>query len=69
MKNKFSERLKELRREKNLLQSELAKDLHVCKSAISGWEIGRNQPNYDLLIEIAEYFEVTIDYLLGKTNF
>ena len=69
MKNLFCERLKELRREKNLLQSELAEKLHVCKSAVSGWEVGRNQPNYDLLIEIAEFFEVSIDYILGRTNF
>ena len=62
----FNERLKELREEKCLYQADLAKILNVSKSTISGWEIGRNQPSYDMLIDIARYFDVSIDYLLGN---
>lgn len=65
MKNKFSERLKEFRIINNMTQQDLAVVLKVCKSAISAWEIGRNQPNYDLLMEIAKYFDTSVDYLIG----
>ncbi len=69
MKSKFEIRLKELREEKGLLQADLAKILNVSKSAVSGWEVGRNQPNYDMLITIAQFFEVSTDYIIGKENF
>lgn len=62
----FNERLKELREEQGLLQADLAKILSVSKSTVSGWEIGRNQPSYDMLIDVARYFDVSIDYLLGN---
>ena len=65
MENKFSERLKELREESNLTQKTFANKLNISKSAVSAWEIGRNQPSYDLLIEIAKFFNVSTDYLLG----
>ena len=68
MENKFSERLKELREESNLTQKNLANKLNISKSAISAWEIGRNQPSYDLLIEIAKFFNVSTDYLLGMED-
>lgn len=69
MNTKFPQRLKELREEQRLLQSQLASRLGVCKSAVSGWEVGRNQPNYDMLIQIAELFGVTSDYLIGRTDY
>ena len=65
----FSQRLKELRLERKLLQQELAKELFVSKSTVSGWEVGRNQPSYELLIEIADYFDVTVDYLIGRKGY
>ena len=68
-REKFSQRLKELRLEKNLLQQELANELYVSKSAVSGWEVGRNEPSYDILIEIADYFDVTVDYLIGREGY
>lgn len=68
MKCLFKERLKELRLEKNLEQKELAEILHVSKSAVSAWEIGRNQPSYELLGDIAVFFGVTVDYLIGMNE-
>lgn len=65
MKTKFSERLKELRAINNMSQQDLANAVNVCKSAVSAWEIGRNQPNYGILMDIAQYFDVSVDYLIG----
>ena len=64
----FPERLKSLRQEKNMLQQDLAEHLKVSKSTISGWEVGRNQPDYDTLIELSIFFGVSVDYLLGNTD-
>lgn len=65
----FPERLKSLRQEKDMLQQDLAEHLHVAKSTISGWEVGRNQPNYDTLIELSIFFGVSVDYLIGRRNY
>ena len=71
--NKFSNRLKELREENNLTQNDLSKILltkyNIKTSAqnISYWEKGR-EPNYDTIIILASYFNVTTDYLLGSSN-
>ena len=56
--------LRELRREKNLTQEQLAEVLGVTNRSISRWENGVNMPDFDLVIEIANYFEVSIDELL-----
>lgn len=65
----FPERLKSLRQEKNIKQSDLAEHLKVTKSAVSGWEVGRNQPSFDILIELSIYFGVSVDYLIGRRNY
>ncbi len=65
----FPERLKSLRQERKLLQAELAEHLKVSKSTVSGWEVGRNQPDYDILIELSIYFGVSVDYLIGRRNY
>lgn len=65
----FPERLKSLRKEQGLKQSDLAEHLKVTKSAVSGWEVGRNQPNFDVLIEMSILFGVSVDYLIGRRNY
>ena len=65
MINKFSERLKKLREDKNINQIVLGKHLGFGATAISSYENGRNEPSVDTLIRIAKYFVVTVDYLLG----
>ena len=62
----FGEKLKNLRENKNLLQKELGDALNVTSQTVSGWEINRTKPDYDMLVTIANYFEVTTDYLLGN---
>lgn len=63
--SKFSERLKDLRLEKNLSQRALSKELGYSQPAIVRWENGSQIPNIDVAITIAKYFGVTTDYLLG----
>ena len=67
--NCFPRRLKALRQEKNMLQQDLALHLKVSKSTVSGWEVGRNQPDYDILIELSILFGVSVDYLIGRRNY
>lgn len=65
MNNKFSERLKELRLDKNLGQIELAKKLNVSKGIVSLWENNLREPKLSNLITISKFFDVSIDYLAG----
>lgn len=65
MKETFGEKLKELRQEKNLGQIQLAKELGVGKSVISLWELDHCEPTLSNLVKIAQFFEVSIDYLAG----
>ena len=66
--NKFAERLKELRTEKNLTQMQLAFDTRLSKSAIAFWELGQRVPNANAIITLAHYFDVSCDYLLGESD-
>lgn len=65
----FGEILADLRRDKGLQQKELGKALHIAGSTISSYERGVNLPNADRIIQIADYFDVTTDYLLGRTPY
>ena len=60
-------RLKELRLSKGLNQKDAAKILGIAQPTLSGWETGRTQIDYDNLIKVADYYKVTLDYLLGRT--
>ena len=62
---KFSERLKELRADKGIGQIELSKAINVSKGIISLWENDLREPKMSNLIELAKFFEVSIDYLVG----
>ena len=61
----FQERLRELRKLKNLSQKQLAEILKTNNSSICDWECGRSQPDLQTLAEIAKYFDISSDYLLG----
>ncbi|MGG0017230.1 helix-turn-helix transcriptional regulator [Bacillus subtilis] len=63
---KFNETLKKLRREKNLSQKELGNKLGLAESTIGMYEQGKRQPDYETLLKIADFFEVTLDFLLGN---
>ncbi|MCX4384940.1 MAG: helix-turn-helix transcriptional regulator [Clostridia bacterium] len=67
--NQFAERLKYLRKEKDLKQEELANALNVSKGIISLWENGLREPTMSNLVTIASYFHVSIDYLVGLNDY
>ncbi len=69
MTSDFKNRLRELRLEKNLSQNDLAKILNMSKMAISHWESGHSEPSIVQLILLAEFFSVTVDYLIGRNDF
>ncbi|MHA6167908.1 helix-turn-helix domain-containing protein [Bacillus mojavensis] len=64
----LSDRLVELRKSKKLTQQGLAEKLKITRSSLSQYEIGNRQPDYETLKKIADFFEVTTDYLLGYSN-
>ena len=64
----FAERLKQLRKQKGVSQETLGKELIVSKAAISYYEKGERAPDIDTLNIIANYFGVSADYLLGRTD-
>lgn len=64
----FDKILKLLRNERQLSQQELADALGISKSSINMYERGERQPNFEVLETIADYFNVNIDYLLGRTS-
>ena len=66
--NKFPERLKELRKTRKINQQALSKHLNYGYTAVANYESGRNQPSIDTLIQIAEFFNVTVDYLIGTAD-
>ncbi len=67
--NKFKERLREVRTEKMMTRKQLADVLFVSERLISYWENGKRECNFDTLIRLSEIFNVSIDYLLGKSDF
>ena len=64
----FKDRLKELRMKRGYSQYDLAKKLGVSKSTISMMEIGSRQPSKEVMELIADFFNVTLDYLMGKDD-
>lgn len=61
-------RLKELRKRKKISQLKLAMDLNMNQNSISRYETGERQADYETLILFADYFDVSIDYLLERTE-
>lgn len=64
----FCERFKELREEKGLSTIKLAKELKVSNSTITRWETNQRVPSIDNLYNIAVFFKVSADYLIGLEN-
>ena len=64
----FEERIVLLRNEKGISQYDAAKDLNVDRSRYCKWEQGKSRPSFEMLSQIADFFHVTTDYLLGRTD-
>lgn len=65
-KNKFKDVLREIRLEKNVSQVKLAEDVGVSKGIISMWENGQREPTLSSLVVLADYFGVSLDFLVGR---
>lgn len=63
--NKFADRLKELRKEKELSQNELAKKLNISVACINRWENNLRIPSIDSIILLCEFFGCSADYIIG----
>ena len=61
-------RLKEIRKNRKISQLKMAMDLHTNQNTISRYETGEREPGVKELIKIADYFNVSVDYLLGRTD-
>lgn len=66
--NRFANRLRLLRKEKELTCENLADVFGLARTTISHWEVKRREPEIDMLIKLAAYFDVTVSYLIGDTD-
>lgn len=64
----FGDILQELRRDADLTQDELAQRFNMNRTTLSKYETNENEPNLEFLSMVSDYFNVSIDYLLGKTR-
>ena len=65
----FADRLLELRREKGISQAKLAKELGVSFAVVCYWETDRSEPTAPNIVKIAEFFNVSTDFLLGRADY
>ena len=61
-------RLREIRRAKGISQLRLAMDLNMAQNTISRYETGEREPGINELIQLADYFNISVDYLIGRTD-
>ena len=61
--------LKSIRKKRKLNQQKVAIDLHISRESLSQYENGRRQPSFELLIEMSNYFNVSIDFLITGKEF
>ena len=61
-------RLKMLRKERTISQLKMALDLNMNQNTISRYETMEREADYETLVRLADYFDVSLDYLLGRTN-
>ena len=64
----FNEHLKKLRKSRNLTQKQLAEGIGSSERGIQPYEMGVRKPTYDKLIALADYFDISIDYLVGRSD-
>ena len=67
--NKYSIRLRELRTQNGYTQEQLAKLLHISRSRLAMYEQGNRQPDFEMQETIADFFNVSIDYLINGKEF
>ncbi len=65
---KLTERMRELRKERHLRQEDIAAELDIATTTYCRYELGMREPNASLLDQMADYYDVSVDYLLGRTD-
>ena len=65
---KLRERMKELRKERNLRQEDIAVELDIAITTYCRYELGMREPGASLLEKMADYYGVSVDYLLGRSD-
>lgn len=68
MKEILAQRLKQCRKEKGLTQREVAIYCDITEKAYQNYELMTREPRLEILLKIAEYFDVSLDYLVGRTD-
>lgn len=68
MKIRFGQKIKDLRKELGITQQQLADSLNITHSAVALYETDQNNPSHEILFKMAEYFDVSLDELYGKTK-
>lgn len=63
----FAERLQELREDRGITRKDLAAKLNITVSALGMYEQGRREPNLEMLVRLADCFDVTLDFLVGRS--
>lgn len=69
MEIKFAQNVCELRKQNNLTQDELAKALNTTQRKVSYWENGSVEPDLETLWLVADFFDVSVDYLIGRETY
>jgi transcriptional regulator with XRE-family HTH domain len=64
----FGERLRELRNQAKVTQKQLSIDLNISERGIQSYELNEKKPGLDALISLADYFNVSLDYLVGRSD-
>ena len=64
----FSERLKQLRLSHGISQQALAFKVNISDTALQNYEYGKRKPTFDALISLADFFDVSLDYLVGRSD-
>lgn len=64
----FPDRLVQIRKDRCITQKQLALDLGLSEAGVQNYESGRRKPAFDVLISIADYFDVSLDYLVGRSD-
>lgn len=64
----FAERVKSLRKEKGITQVDLAEVVGLSKGTVAMWEVGKREATFSTLNKLADYFQVPIDYLIGRSD-
>ena len=64
----FSDKLKQLRKAKGVTQKAVAEQLGILEQSYQKYEYGKHEPNHEMTVKLADFFEVSTDYLLGRSD-